>query len=359
MNTRFSLANVFKEERSSPAYLGAICSLAKRKYFAMSEESKALLDAAKGGYLDLVKELRREPECDMNHGGSGRMFGKTALHLGIKHHHLDVVKFLVSLPEIEINKRAKRGDSALHFAVNVDSTEFLKVVLSHPDVDLEPKNSKGETPLDIANKSYHEHHVVLLESALKDRSEFQATYVSAGPREFNVPGEKREPIEERAKGTGGASEKEPEVRKHTSTAASEKEASQALEIKEFLVSAFNGNLGRVMNLLKSGVSLNVAGSGEMSGRTALHLASLKGHLHVMKFLLEKDGIQINKQNKSGNTALHFAVKSGNAEAVELILKHPGVDVSIKNSSGNTALAEAEKTNASYQIVELLRAAPTV
>ena len=226
-----------------------------------------------------------------------------------------------------MNKRAKRGDTALHFAANVDSTEFLKVLLTHPDLDLDAKNSKGETALDLANKSYHEHHVVLLQEATSDPAKFRAEYVSARPRVLNVPGENRNNDEQRRSTEEPSEEKTevvPEVRKASSTQASLTEANQAMEIKEFLVAAFNGNLGRMMNLLKGGVSLNVAGSGDMRGRTALHLAALKGHLHVMKYLLDKDGIQINKKNMSGNTALHFAVKSGNAEAVEMLLKHPGV-----------------------------------
>ena len=264
-----------------------------------------------------------------------------------------------------MNKRAKRGDTALHFAVNVDSTKFLEVLLAHPKLDLHAKNSKGETALDMANKSYHEHHVVLLEEALKDPSKFQANYVAAGARVLNEVGgsnvelqgrSTEEPSEEkpevrpeekpevrseekpevRSKEKPEVrSEEKPEVRKASSTLASMAEASQAMEVKEFLVAAFNGNLGRMMNLLKGGVSLNVSGSGEMLGRTALHLAALKGHLHVLKFLLEKDGIKVNKQNKSGNTALHFAVKSGNPEAVEMLLGHPGVDPNIKNGVSDT------------------------
>ena len=46
--------------------------------------------------------------------------------------------------------------------------------------------------------------------------------------------------------------------------------------------------------------------------TPLHLASMKGNLPVMEFLLEKKA-DLNCQNEKGNTALHLAVDNNNLQ----------------------------------------------
>ena len=46
--------------------------------------------------------------------------------------------------------------------------------------------------------------------------------------------------------------------------------------------------------------------------TPLHLASMKGHLPVMEFLLDKNA-DLNCQNEKGNTALHLAVDHNNLQ----------------------------------------------
>ncbi|CAD7956162.1 unnamed protein product [Amoebophrya sp. A25] len=63
--------------------------------------------------------------------------------------------------------------------------------------------------------------------------------------------------------------------------------------------------------------------------SGLHLASIKGHLEIAKFLVDNTGLSPEKkrdflglQNKKGATCLHFACYHGNVEVVKFLVNHP-------------------------------------
>mmetsp|Transcript_454 Transcript_454/g.931 ORF Transcript_454/g.931 Transcript_454/m.931 type:complete len:1126 (+) Transcript_454:665-4042(+) len=63
--------------------------------------------------------------------------------------------------------------------------------------------------------------------------------------------------------------------------------------------------------------------------SGLHLASIKGHLEIAKFLVDGTGLSSDKkrafmglQNKKGASCLHFACYHGNVEVVKYLVSHP-------------------------------------
>lgn len=269
--------------------------------------------------------------------------GKTALHLSILMSHVEVTQYLVALPEVDgtfemicrlyficclilVNKAAKRGDTALHFAAKNADIGFLKAVLSHPDLVLSSKNQKGETALDIATKEYHEHHVELIQQAMKDPSQFTVTYAEASLADKKAKSPKKDGEQVNNRDTEDRPPPPKEAKQRI-----DPEVDEAKYHKEILNASSSGNLGRVINLADKGTNINIAGSGRMFGSTPMHFAALKGHVHIVKYLLRQKGIDANLQNKSGNTAVHFAVEAGNAEILKMLIAVPNVDLSIKNS----------------------------
>ena len=263
-----------------------------------------------------------------------------------------------------MNKAAKRGDTALHYAARNSTIDFLKVVLTHPKLVLTSKNQKGETAFDIATKEYLEHHVQLIEEATKDNSKFTKEYKQAPPavkkssqssqdpdptgdKEINDEDSKindeddkindeNDKVNDEKPKVEKVNDEKPKVEKvnDENDKIDDEEDGELDDLskqKEFLEASASGNLGRVITLVNKGTNINVSGGGRMFGRTPLHIAALKGHAHIIKFLLSQDGIDVNQVNKSGNTAVHFAVKSGHVEALKLLLETPNVDLSIKNS----------------------------
>lgn len=75
-----------------------------------------------------------------------------------------------------------------------------------------------------------------------------------------------------------------------------------------------------------------------NGETALHCASLSGHLNAVKALCAC-AADTNYANPDGDTPLHLASQYGHAEVVRVLLEYNG-DPNNKNLEGNTALGLA-------------------
>ncbi|KAL3151664.1 hypothetical protein ABBQ38_012652 [Trebouxia sp. C0009 RCD-2024] len=76
----------------------------------------------------------------------------------------------------------------------------------------------------------------------------------------------------------------------------------------------------------------------MDDTTALHFAAQKGHLEVVRFLLN-EGASVNGKTRKGMTPLMFGAQSGSLELVKLLVKRKA-DASSKNKNGKTAASLA-------------------
>ncbi|RMZ72366.1 ankyrin repeat [Pyrenophora seminiperda CCB06] len=81
-----------------------------------------------------------------------------------------------------------------------------------------------------------------------------------------------------------------------------------------------------------GVDVN---SQDSDGKSALQLAARRGHLDVVRALVE-DSAELDIRNSKGETALYWAVRSGHDAIAELLLAK-GADPMIEDSEGWTAL----------------------
>ncbi|KAI5816217.1 ankyrin repeat-containing domain protein [Pyronema omphalodes] len=69
------------------------------------------------------------------------------------------------------------------------------------------------------------------------------------------------------------------------------------------------------------------------------VAALHGYAEVVKFLLEKNCVDINKTEGYGDTPLLYAARNGNSEVVKLLIQH-GAAVETRNNDGRIALSLA-------------------
>lgn len=76
--------------------------------------------------------------------------------------------------------------------------------------------------------------------------------------------------------------------------------------------------------------------GKRNGFRPLHEAASRGHVDIIKELLEDKRTEVNAQNRQGRTALFMAAKTGHPEAVDLLVKMGGADFSIKDKTKNKA-----------------------
>ncbi|KAI4339051.1 hypothetical protein MLD38_024035 [Melastoma candidum] len=80
--------------------------------------------------------------------------------------------------------------------------------------------------------------------------------------------------------------------------------------------AYDGDLHRLMHLIKSGANPNMS---DYNGRSPLHIAASRGHDEMVAFLIEQ-GVCTNNADNSGSTPLLEAVKQGHNRIASLLCK---------------------------------------
>uniref|UniRef100_A0A8C8VI11 Ankyrin repeat domain 6 n=1 Tax=Pelusios castaneus TaxID=367368 RepID=A0A8C8VI11_9SAUR len=104
--------------------------------------------------------------------------------------------------------------------------------------------------------------------------------------------------------------------------------------ERLLIAAYKGQVDNVVQLINKGAKVAVT----KHGRTPLHLASYKGHLHVVQVLL-KAGCDLDIQDDGEQTALHRATVVGNTDVIATLIQE-GCALDRQDKDGNTALHEA-------------------
>ncbi|NXI73750.1 ANKR6 protein, partial [Anseranas semipalmata] len=104
--------------------------------------------------------------------------------------------------------------------------------------------------------------------------------------------------------------------------------------ERLLIAAYKGQVDNVVQLINKGAKVAVT----KHGRTPLHLAAHKGHLHVVQILL-KAGCDLDVQDDGDQTALHRAAVVGNTDVIATLIQE-GCALDRQDKDGNTALHEA-------------------
>lgn len=117
-----------------------------------------------------------------------------------------------------------------------------------------------------------------------------------------------------------------------------------------MIASSKGDISMVIFLVSNRADVNKKGS---IGSTALQFASGFGHYGTAKYLLDSKA-DVNAADKFGYTALHMAAFNNNADIVRLLLAR-GAKINAKTKDGQTPLALA-KIRGHEEIVAILAAA---
>ncbi|CUS11756.1 unnamed protein product [Tuber aestivum] len=109
------------------------------------------------------------------------------------------------------------------------------------------------------------------------------------------------------------------------------------------LAARKGNLAMVRLLLEGGAGVNLSGGltqcpgpselsnggGIRPSYTPLHFATIGGHLSVVRFLAEWEGVDINARDVEGYTPLDYALRRGHIKIARVLKGHGATDKKYK------------------------------
>ncbi|KAH0562509.1 hypothetical protein GP486_002801 [Trichoglossum hirsutum] len=230
----------------------------------------------------LAMELMGHPNSGLKGSSNRRKLMTTRassyVTLAIRHARIAVVRSLSLDHGVQLDHEDSKSRTALMAAAEFGQEEIMKFLLETGKCNTSAITKKGETAALIAAKQGHEKMIRLL-----------------------FP---QEPLP--------------------------REANSLLRSAELRNAARAGDAERVRALLKQkGVVPDLVDRG---GYTPLLLAAENGHDSVVKQLLERPDVQINRRSiykggvRYGRTALHLAVYNGHEPIVRRLLSRKGVDV---------------------------------
>ncbi|XP_072018043.1 transient receptor potential cation channel subfamily A member 1-like [Amphiura filiformis] len=107
-----------------------------------------------------------------------------------------------------------------------------------------------------------------------------------------------------------------------------------------------GRFNSCKRLLDSAIGPNIINETDSEGMTALHIASLKGHIKVVQLLMLR-GALLHRDHR-GRSPLHLAAMEGYTNTMKILLATHGHLLNCQDDDGNTALhlaAQEGRTNA--------------
>lgn len=87
--------------------------------------------------IEIYSEIFSKQGINKNNQRGGRKY--TALLIAASQRNPSLIKYLLSLPGINVNKRTTNGETALHLAVKNRDVNSVKLLVNHPDIDVNCK----------------------------------------------------------------------------------------------------------------------------------------------------------------------------------------------------------------------------
>ncbi|WP_419241683.1 ankyrin repeat domain-containing protein [Cardinium endosymbiont of Nabis limbatus] len=265
---------------------------------AKDRQNRTLLMHAVSYSNKVVVQFIIDKGADVN---ARAMHGDTALHLAIGRDHLDIVDYLVQVPNIDLNAKDDYDTRPVHLAVD-RGLDFLKALLRYKkQIDINAKDGAGNTPL---YRSIHRGYV--------SGAEF---LVHCGTIDLNVKDRYDRVALHLVARKGYANLLEEILKKTSDVNAKDKYGYTPLHL-----AAYYGRPSVVKRLVRCAtIDLNAQNN---KGKTPLHLATYRGHEAVVKILVTQPNIAINAQDENKDTPLHLAVKGNHIAVVNILMHSP-------------------------------------
>lgn len=300
-----------------------------------NQDRNALFIAVHAGHLEITK-LLIENGADVGKTPYSSRNKTPIIHGVLSSDHCRELLSIFNAAGANLNAPDEYGQTLLHKAVTQGNSKKVAEILSfgvHPDIS----DKTGARPIDIVTNWCDTNSFDTLK-ALLDHGARPAMSTAAGA--IDSPLHKavqrgyknvvqlllsyNAPVDETERGWRG------------STA--------------FLIAAEYGYQDIAQMLLQNGANPLKK---DNSGRTALHLATMRRTRAALKGLLAVPGLKahLNTGDDTGQTPLHYAVRTGNTDAI-YFLKEAGADLSVADTRGLTPLHYAAAANDVFTLLFL-------
>lgn len=305
--------------------------------------NQALFAAADTNQLEKVK-LLLQLNADLSYVDSQ---GNNALHLAIKHSHLDIAhELLLKLDPKWLYAKNKSAETYLQIAAQNKHWALFSLLLKK-GFNYNFIHDSGDNAIELA-AIYQGWDA--LEEILLGISPEHNCQASFGIALLYAAFFKQWPLVKKLLLT------QPDSKIYTSGGHSVvHEAVFQNEVNSFMDEKGQEQKSYLEQLLNTGFDIN-GQANKRKNPTPLHVAAKyqQVHLSTLTILLKNPLVKVNLVNSRGETALMLAVKYGSLEKVKAFLEHPDIVVEICRDDGENALSLALKLNTPEIAKALLR-----
>ena len=267
--------------------------------------------AALNGHLNIVQYLMHKEHCNLTDGGSQ---GRTPLHDASQGGHLNVVRYLVEEEGVDPSCIDFKNATGLHYACRSGHLQVVKYLIEQ-QCDPIQEDRDGNTPLKIAIS--------------KKRWGVVLYFVKAG---YISPNERSQAVTMFHKAcSDGRLDVMQCLVDHLQADPSipDDDGDTPLHI-----ASAKGHLAMVEYLLECKCNPLYKCN---DGNTPMNCAALEGHLNILQFLITEKNYSPLAKGCHGRTLLHNASQEGHLHIVKYLVNMQKVDPSCKDNAGVTPL----------------------
>lgn len=254
--------------------------------------------------------------------------GRSILYVAIEANHVSLVRYILTRKHIRINARAIGGKTALHVAARDDRRQFLRWMLALRNSNAKPEEY-GYVDINLGD----EDDFTPLHYAIAHGNETVVKILLA-----------QDGIDVNTSGRFTRT-------RQVETSGDKRKTSDEQGDRPPLHVAISYNRTAIVKLLLARRELKLDKLGDVLF-FPLHIAVSGKDQSIVQLLLSDGRTNVNCVNQKGHTALHKAAISGNTQMVRLLIAAPNVAVACKTRSGRTPLSIARR-NGHTKVAELI------
>ena len=315
-----------------------------------------MIQAAGEGHIEVVKELLKVHDINVNHANND---GNSALINAAGEGHIEIVQELLKVDGINVNHANNDGNSALINAASEGHTEIVQELLKVDGINVNHSNyHRWSALINAASEGYTKivQDLLLVDgiNVNQDNSYGNTALIEAVEKGHSDI--VQDLLQVYGINVNHGDNNDWSALMHAADKGHITIVQDLLKVRDIDVNHAADMLKLSYDMLKS-LGMNSDHAPEYN-ESALTLAAGKGHTEIVKELLKAPGINVNYATKDNQTAMWCASQQGHLEIVKALVV-AGVDLSIASSSDDNKGKTAIDVAKTEEIKQVLRNAPAI